>query len=79
MQFQITIKPKANTTSHDEVAIFIVNAPNWETAALMCNNRIERMLLKKEDVHTEIVYASKEEGTIRAGGLNKVEPSLSAK
>ena len=74
MRFQITIKPKAHATSHDEVAIFIVNAPNWETAALMCNNRIERMILKREDVYTEIAYASDEKDTVRHTQLCKTEP-----
>lgn len=73
MRFQITIKPLHSSLTHDEVAIFIVNAPNWATAQIMCTNRIERMILRPEEVSTEIVYASKEEDMIRAGSLARVE------
>lgn len=73
MRFQITIKPKTPGLIHDEVAVFIVNAPNWETAQFMCDNRREKMVLKPEEAFTEIVYASKEDSMIRSGSFNRVE------
>ena len=73
MRFQITIKPIRPGLVHDEIAVFIVNAPNWETAQFMCDNRRDKMVLRPEEVTTEIVYASKEEDMIRAGSLARVE------
>ena len=75
MRFQITIKPKTPGLVHDEVAVFIVNAPNWATAQIMCDNRREKMVLKREEAFTEIVYASTEDSMIRSGSFNRIETS----
>ena len=79
MRFQITIRPKANVQSHDEIAVFIVNAPNWETAQIMCDNRREKMILRPDEVETEIIYASKEANMVRSGMYLRTETVLARK
>lgn len=74
MKFQITIRTAPtveDTLAH--LSVFIVDAPNWDMAASRVVALGVALGLEFGQYESEIIYASKEDNTIRAGSLHRFE------
>ena len=75
MRFQFNVKVKPGYSEISNMAI-VFEAPTWAKASETAMIMLRQLGIKPEECNTEIVYAAKEEGVIRASNLHAVEGAL---